>query len=167
MRSWLHCLIEESKMSRRPQPKLSPAERQRREERRHKDKEDEIVQATVGWLSSSFETARELLGQCRDRQIEIEIDVASAGLARDLWAQHPGPGAQLVPLVADYLAEQKRHAEAIEGLSRRLQTFADGDFQLIPQHTIDRAVIRQALFPPLDGPPLPVDRQLPTDSDRR
>lgn len=152
-------------MSRKP--KRSKPDRKRHEHRRQQQKEDALVKDTVAQLGCSADTARDMLGQCNHRLDEIDVDLTFAGLARHVWSARPGRGEQLAPLIDELIAEQQRHAKAMESIGNRLQPIVNAEHEHLALDAVDPDYVRRTIFTPPEDRPGRVDGQIPTESDGR
>lgn len=151
----------------RKKTRLSKAERERRREKRADQEEENLVQDTVARLGCTVKTAEDMTAQSERRLEDIDLDVTFTGLALDVWRDRPA-GRDLVPLLEQAIAEQRRHAEVIRTLRERFHALSDREHEHLPDDAIDPEWVRRGLFtPPEDRPQIDVDRQIPTESTRR
>ena len=147
-----------SRRQKRPKP------RRKRKAQTDQQKEDDLVQDTVAQLGCCADTARDMLGQCHRRLDEIDIDIVFAGLARHVWGERPGRGAQLTPLIDELIAEHQRHAKAMAQIGERLQPIVEGEHEHLALDAVDPDYVRRMLFTPPEDRPDQVDGQISTDS---
>jgi hypothetical protein len=140
------------------------AERQGRAEKRARDDDDVLVEDTVARVGCTVNTAEDMSAQCENRLEDIDVDLTFAWLAHDVWRDRTA-GADLVKLIEELLAEQRRHGAAMHSLNERFLELCDREHEHIGDGEIDSAWVRKQIFTlPEDRP---VDRQIPTDSGRR
>ncbi len=122
------------------------------EEQMSHEKQEALVKDTVARLGCSAETAQDMIGQCNARLEEIDIDLTFAGLAHDVWAGRAGRGAELTPLVEALMAEQLRHAEAMQALGQRFHAIAQAEHEHLADDAVDADYVRRTLLTPPEEP---------------
>ena len=140
------------------------AERERRRDRRAAAEQETLVQDTVARVGCTVNTAEDMAAQCESRIEDVECDLTFAWLAHDVWRDRI-EGKDLMPLIEELLAEQRRHGAAMHLLAQRFRTLCDGEHQHLGDDEVDPAWVRQQIFTLPEEQPL--DRQIPTDSSRR
>jgi hypothetical protein len=149
----------------RKKKNITNADRERRRDERLAKEQDVIVQDTLARVTCTVKTAEDMTAQCECRLEEIEGDLTFAGLAFDVWRRQSA-GQELVPLLEQLLAEQRRHAEVMGALAQRFDVLTQREHEHLSPDAVDLAWLRGVLFPqPAD--PVAVDRQISTESGRR
>jgi hypothetical protein len=126
--------------------RVSKAERRKRQQKRASDNSD-VIQDTAAVFTCFHETARDFAYQCESGSDDLEIDLAFNSLAYEIWQDHPRARALAVAL-ADFIAERRRHLEALADLGRRFDALAQQELHehLDPPEKY-RALVRDRLFP--------------------
>jgi hypothetical protein len=130
--------------------KLTKAEKRRRRGRRdseqHRDTDfDDFVQDTAARFTCSTETAADFAFHCQGRANDLDVDLALARLAQEIWQDKSQPS--LVAALADLAAEEQRHRDALAALGRRFDSLASeqGHHHLDPPEDY-RLLIRQRIL---------------------
>jgi hypothetical protein len=131
--------------------KLTKAEKRGRRETRDRkqqqeQKMDDVVQDTAARFTCSTETADDFAFHCHDRAADLDLDLTFARLAYEIWQDKPQPS--LVAALADLVAEEQRHHDALVELGRRFDALVSeqGHHHLDPPESY-RPLIRQRLRP--------------------
>jgi hypothetical protein len=145
----------------------SKVERERERERKRRRDDDVLVEDTVARVGCTVDTAEDMTGQCEDRLADIDFHLTFAKLALGVWRDQP-LGKELVPLLEDMIVEQRRHAAVMNSLAERFQALSRREHEHLPLGAVDPNWVRSVIFaPPEDLTHQDVDRQIPTDSNRR
>lgn len=130
-------------MSRREKRKLSKAEREARRRQQEDLELDKLVKDTAAAFRSSFETGEDAAAECDRRRADLIADLEYRRLPYEIWRGRPG-AEHLVSAMADLIAENERHLEAIEDLFHRFDGLTsstwseDLDADLVPDDLIRR-----------------------------
>jgi len=110
-------------MSRREKRKLTKAEKEMRRRQQETLELDKLVRDTAAAFRSSFETGEDAAAECKRRRDDLIADLEYRRLPYEIWRGRPG-AEPLVSAMADLIAENERHLEAIEDLFHRFDNLA-------------------------------------------
>lgn len=126
---------------------------------RRRDREDDDLANVIADMAAQFTcltaVAHDFAGQCRENQVPLDFDVASADLALEFWSERPAGAEQVITLLTELATERRRHRDAITALAERLTAVAAAADQPHTDHVhlepieAYRARIRNRLFPDL------------------
>jgi hypothetical protein len=131
--------------------KLNPAEKQRRQAKRHElDRLDSITGMTER-LTCLASLACQAADDCETHVEDLDFDLATSRLAVEFWADHPA-AQDVVAMFADLEVEHRRHSEAVTALATRFDAFVHSQanrehVHLRPSEPYRKRVEEQ-LFPP-------------------
>lgn len=92
---------------------------------------DKLVKETAASFRSSFETGEDAAAECDRRRADLIADLEYRRLPYEIWRGRPG-AEYLVSALADLIAENERHLEAIEGLFHRFDAFTSRHLERDP-----------------------------------
>jgi hypothetical protein len=133
--------------------KLTKAEKRQRRERRerrdgeqHQDSDfDDFVQDTAARFTCSTETAADFAFHCQSRGTDLDVDLALARLAQEIWQDKSQ--ASLVAALADLASEEQRHRDALVALGQRFDALAnEQNHQHLDPPEDYRLLIRQRIL---------------------
>jgi hypothetical protein len=105
--------------------KITKAERETRRQQRDEQELTAMVDEMTGHYTCSVEVAREFAVACEDRQVELEFDLATTGLALELWRGRPGAAERIVDLLDELEAATQRQRDILADLSARFAAVAE------------------------------------------
>jgi hypothetical protein len=107
---------------------------------------DELVKETAAAFRSSFETGEDAATECRRRADDLIADLEYRRLPYEIWRDRPG-AEYLAAAMADLIAENERHLEAIEGLFHRFDSLASSSWsETLGPDAVPDDLIRRRLF---------------------
>ena len=147
----LHGFVaKELKMSRKKprSPKGKPFQ-PRRSVTTEGQKLDELARDAAGVFTCATKTAESCAAECEQRVLDVEGDLEYRSVAAEIWREHTGAtGHALVSAMADLIAENERHHDAIAELFERFETLAA---QQTHEHIAESSdyfeLVRTRLFP--------------------
>lgn len=119
---------------------------------RHKteaQKLDDVVRETARVFACASETAEDCATECGRRLTDVDLDLNYRRLPLEIWSGRPGRAETLATAMADLIAENERHQQAISDLLQRFEAMTkQGDFHDHIEHP-ERYLERvRALFEP-------------------
>jgi hypothetical protein len=131
--------------------KLNPAEKQRRQAKRHEFARLEAITGMTQRLTCLASLACQAANDCERHVEDLEFDLATSRLAVEFWADHPA-AQDFVAMVADLEGEHQRHCEAITALAVRFDAFVHSQanrehVHLRPSEPY-RQRVEERLYPP-------------------
>lgn len=133
-------------MSRREKRKLSKAEKEVHRRQQEALELDKLVKDTAAAFRSSFETGEDAAAECDRRRTDLIADLEYRRLPYEIWRGRPG-AEYLVSALADLIAENERHLEAIEDLFHRFDAFTSSTWsETLSTDVVPDDLIRQRLF---------------------
>jgi hypothetical protein len=135
--------------------KLTKTQKRRRRDLRdseHQDRDfDDFVQDTAAHFTCSTETAADFAFHCQDRATDLDVDLALAQVAQEIWHDKSQPS--LLAVLADLAAEEQRHRDALAALGERFQSLVreQGHQHLDPPEAYRRLIRQRILAEPPDG----------------
>ena len=103
--------------------KLAKSEREERRRRRDAQELDALVRDTAAAFRSSKEIIEDSATECARRREDLEADLQYRRLPYEIWQAQPG-AEPIASAMADLIAENERHLQAIEQLCRRFVDLA-------------------------------------------
>jgi hypothetical protein len=126
--------------------KLTKAEKAAR--RLHEDalELDALVKDTAAAFRSSQELIEDSAAECDRRRADVLADLDYRRLPYEIWRGRPG-AEHLVAAMADLIAENERHLEAIEDLFHRFENLTSSNWsEDLSTDLVPDDLIRRRLF---------------------
>jgi ABC-type transporter Mla subunit MlaD len=110
----------------RPKQRRKPNQRTRQHHspKSEAQKLDELVQDTARVFTCALETAEDCATECERRLEDVDSDLQYRRVAHDIWKERTGRVETLVSAMADLIAENTRHRDAIAALVQRFDALA-------------------------------------------
>lgn len=107
---------------------------------------DKLVRETAAAFRSSFEMGEDCAAECERRRNELIADLEYRRLPYEIWRGRPG-AEYLVKAMADLIAENERHLEAIEDLFQRFDSLTSSSWtEDLSTDLVPDDLIRRRLF---------------------
>jgi hypothetical protein len=131
--------------------KFTPAEKQRRQAKRHELDRLEAITGMTERLTCLASLACQAADDCELHVEDLEFDLATSRLAVEFWADHPA-AQDFVAMFADLEVEHQRHCEAITALAARFDAFVHSQANRAHVHLRPiepyRQCVEERLYPP-------------------
>ena len=132
--------------------KLNPAEKQRRQAKRHELDRLESITGMTERLTCLASLACQALDDCELHVEDLEFDLATSRLAVEFWADHPA-AQDVVAMLAELAVENQRHCNAVAALAARFDAFvhsqADREHVHLRPSEPYRQRVEERIYPPV------------------